>query len=61
MKTDKSYDLVVGAGIIGLATAFAACQRGLRVAVVERHAQCIGPSVRNFGFVTVTGQRRGDH
>jgi FAD dependent oxidoreductase TIGR03364 len=62
LKTDKSYDLaVVGAGIIGLATAYAARQRGLRVAVVERHAQCIGASVRNFGFVTVTGQRRGEH
>lgn len=53
--------LVVGAGILGLATAYAAAQRGLRVAVVERHAQCVGASVRNFGFVTVTGQRRGEH
>lgn len=62
MKTEKSYDLVVvGAGIIGLATAYAARQRGLRVLVVERHARCIGASVRNFGFVTVTGQRRGEH
>ncbi|MBS0474031.1 MAG: TIGR03364 family FAD-dependent oxidoreductase [Proteobacteria bacterium] len=62
MTTGQSYDLVVvGAGIIGLATAYAARQRGLRVAVVERHAQCIGASVRNFGFVTVTGQRRGEH
>ena len=56
------YDLVVvGAGIIGLATAWTARQRGLKVAVVERHAKAIGASVRNFGFITVTGQRRGEH
>lgn len=62
MGISKTYDvLVVGAGIIGLATAYAASQRGLRVAVVERNARCIGASVRNFGFVTITGQRRGEH
>lgn len=62
MSDNKHYDLiVVGAGVVGLATAYAACQRGLRVAVLERNAQCVGASVRNFGFVTVTGQRRGEH
>lgn len=62
MNVDKHYDLVVvGAGIIGLASAYVARQAGLRVAVVERNASCIGASVRNFGFVTVTGQRRGEH
>ena len=62
MKSEKHYDLVVvGAGVVGLATAYAARQRGLRVAVLERNAQCVGASVRNFGFVTVTGQRRGEH
>lgn len=62
MNSDKHYDLVVvGGGIIGLASAYAAHRQGLRVAVVERHARCIGASVRNFGFVTVTGQRRGEH
>ena len=56
------YDLVVvGAGIIGLATAYAACSQGMRVAVVERSDHCVGASIRNFGFVTVTGQRRGEH
>lgn len=50
---------VVGAGIVGLATALAAVRRGLRVVVVDRDAQANGASVRNFGFVTVTGQERG--
>jgi FAD dependent oxidoreductase TIGR03364 len=62
MVNAPTFDLVVvGAGIVGLATAFAARQRGLRVAVVERHAHSVGASVRNFGLVTVTGQRQGDH
>lgn len=62
MLSDKHYDLlIVGGGIIGLASAYVARQQGLKVAVVERHARCIGASVRNFGFVTVTGQRRGEH
>jgi FAD dependent oxidoreductase TIGR03364 len=55
-----SFDLaVVGAGIIGLACARAAALRGLRVAVIDRDAQANGASVRNFGFITVTGQERG--
>lgn len=49
---------VVGAGIVGLATALAAARRGLRVVVIDRDAQANGASVRNFGFVTVTGQER---
>ena len=54
------FDLaVVGAGIIGLATALAAVRRGLRVVVVDRDARANGASVRNFGFITVTGQERG--
>jgi len=58
-KTLGRFDLaVVGAGIIGLATAWAAVQRGLRVVVIDRDAQANGASVRNFGFVTVSGQAR---
>jgi D-hydroxyproline dehydrogenase subunit beta len=53
------FDLaVVGAGIVGLATALAGARRGLRVIVCDRDAQANGASVRNFGFVTVTGQER---
>jgi FAD dependent oxidoreductase TIGR03364 len=55
----ERFDLaVVGAGIMGLATALAAARRGLRVIVIDRDAQANGASVRNFGFVTVTGQER---
>ena len=52
-----TFDLVVvGAGIVGLAHALAASRRGLRVAVVERDASACEASVRNFGFVTISGQ-----
>ena len=55
------YDLaVVGAGILGLAHALAALRRGLSVVVIDREAEAIGASVRNFGFATVTGQQQGD-
>lgn len=57
----SDYDLaIVGAGIVGLAHALAGLRRGLRVVVVDREAEAIGASVRNFGFVTVTGQQAGD-
>ena len=51
---------IVGAGICGLAHALAAARRGKRVIVVDRDAQANGASVRNFGFITVTGQQNGD-
>jgi len=58
---ERSFDLaVVGAGIVGLAHALAAARLGKRVVVVDRDAQANGASVRNFGFVTVTGQARGE-
>jgi FAD dependent oxidoreductase TIGR03364 len=55
------FDLiVVGAGIVGLAHALAAARRGLSVVVVERDARASQASVRNFGFVTVSGQAEGE-
>ena len=50
---------MVGAGIIGLSCARAAALEGLRVIVIDRDRQANGASVRNFGFITVTGQERG--
>lgn len=61
MTANESFDvIVVGAGIVGLAHAYTAAQRGLKVCVLERDAACVGASIRNFGFVTVTGQGAGD-
>lgn len=61
MNSPNTFDLiVVGAGIVGLAHAYTAAQRGLKVCVVERDAACVGASIRNFGFITVTGQGAGD-
>ncbi len=55
------YDLiVVGSGIVGLAQAFEGASRGLKVAVIERDSRPVGASIRNFGFITVTGQAAGD-
>lgn len=60
-KTVSRFDvIVVGAGIVGLAHAYEAARKGLKVCVVERDAACVSASIRNFGFVTVTGQGAGD-
>src|SRR5580704_16058755 len=57
----QPFDLaVVGGGVVGLAHAYVAARAGKRVAVVERDSRANGASVRNFGFITVTGQERGD-
>ena len=58
--SDTRYDIaIVGAGIVGLAHALAASRLGLRAIVFDRDAQANGASIRNFGFVTVTGQEQG--
>jgi FAD dependent oxidoreductase TIGR03364 len=51
---------VVGAGIVGLAHALTAAKAGKRVVLIDRDARANGASVRNFGFVVVTGQERGE-
>ncbi|MGP4673929.1 TIGR03364 family FAD-dependent oxidoreductase [Agrobacterium salinitolerans] len=51
--------VVVGAGIVGLSMAFAAVRRGKTVLIVERNSKAIGASIRNFGFITVSGQKEG--
>lgn len=56
----KTYDIaIVGAGILGLAHALAAQRLGKSVLVIDRDHCANGASVRNFGFVTVTGQQAG--
>jgi FAD dependent oxidoreductase TIGR03364 len=57
----KPFDLaVIGGGVMGLAHAFIAARARKRVVVIERDPRANGASIRNFGFVTVSGQERGD-
>lgn len=52
-------DLVVGAGILGLAHAYHLGRMGRKVMVVERGRKAMGASCRNFGMVWPIGQPVG--
>jgi FAD dependent oxidoreductase TIGR03364 len=58
MLQNKSA-IVVGAGILGLATARALSLKGYAVTVIERSEKAVGASIRNFGMLWPVGQPDG--
>lgn len=56
----NGYDIaIVGAGINGLAHAYAAAKRGLKTIVIEQNSKPLGASVRNFGLQLPLAQLPG--